>query len=285
LAFPERPLRLYASYWGPPEWARLYPGTSRCELKDPQDLVDFMTEAVQRYAGVIDHWGFYNEPDLGAWGNKGTALGRQTYIDQVVIPGADAIHAANPSAKVVAVEASYLGSGRWYYWLRDVIAQAGDKIDVISQHTYAQNRSTLNSRLNGNTRYGDNPDRWTWVSPSLREVLEYTGWDGPVWLTETGWESYDKPSQDRTQAELLTAFLDDWFTGHPDRDWLDKVFFHSMRDDSWDPDSWGLLWPDGTPKDGFFAYSDFMAAHPVPEPGALTVFGLGGLALLRRRRK
>jgi len=49
-----------------------------------------------RYAGTIQAWGLWNEPNLTQFWS-GT---RQQFIDVVLKPGADAIHAANPSALV-----------------------------------------------------------------------------------------------------------------------------------------------------------------------------------------
>ena len=228
---------------------------------------------------MIDYWGLYNEPDFTSnW--TGT---RGQYIDQIIKPGADAIHASSPSAKVVGPELSHLGSHQWYYWLKDTIEQAGDKIDIISHHTYADSHSTHNSRLNGNTFSGDNPDWWGWINPSLREVLEYTGWDGPVWLTETGWNS-DKSGGQQWQADRLSEFLEDWFGDSPNEDdWLDKVFIYVMADDP-GLDTKGLLEGNGTPKLAYHTYADFIAANPVPEPVTFSLLLLGGLVLLRRKR-
>jgi len=236
-------------------------------LNNTADLTDVLTRAVQRYQGTFDYWGLYNEPDFDSvWtGSRGE------YIDQILKPGADAIHAASPTAKVVGPELSHLGSHQWYYWLKDTLEQAGDKIDIVSHHTYADSRSTHNRRLNGSTRYPNDPDRWEgwslfpfWIgeNPSLREVLEYTGWNGPVWLTETGWNS-DKSGGQPWQADRLSEFLEDWFGDSPNEDdWLDKVFIYVMADDP-GLDTKGLLAADGSPKLAYYTYADFIAANPV----------------------
>ena len=179
----DRPLHVLANLQAPPPWA-VKPGEHPM-LNNTADLTDILTRAVQRYQGVIDYWGLYNEPDCA--GN----LTRDEYINQIFIPGADAIHAASPIAKVVGPELSHLThpdmtDHEWWYWLEGAIEQAGDKIDIVSHHTYGSNW-TLNNRLS-----------------SVRGVLNDAGWDGPVWLTETGRQSGSNPSG---QAAWLSTFL------------------------------------------------------------------------------
>ena len=178
-----RPVHVLANLQIPPAWAVKPGGTGM--LKDVADLKDILTRAVRRYQGVFDYWGLYNEPDCDRnWT-------RDEYINQILIPGADAIHAASPIAKVVGPELSHLThpdmtDHEWWYWLRGAIEQAGDKIDIVSHHTYGSNW-TLNNRLS-----------------SVRGVLNDAGWDGPVWLTETGRQSGSNPSG---QAAWLSTFL------------------------------------------------------------------------------
>ena len=149
----------------------------------------------------------------------------------------------------------------WYYWLAGALEQAGDKIDIVSHHTYGDSRIELNYKLNANTPFGDTPDRWGRKSPSLREVLEYTKWDGPVWLTETGWDSDKAGTSDPPwQVERLGQFLEDWFGDRPkERDWLDKVFIYEMSGSGK-----GLLHHNGTTKKAYHTYAAFIAANPVP---------------------
>ena len=266
----ERPLHVLANLQAPPAWA-VKPGQAGV-LNNTADLTDVLTRAVQRYQGTIDYWGLYNEPDFDSvWtGSRGE------YIDQILKPGADAIHAASPKAKVVGPELSHLGSHQWHYWLKDCLEQASDKIDIVYHHTYADSHSTHNSRLNGDTFFGSSPNYWGWINPSLREVLEYTGWDGPVWLTEAGWNS-DKSGGQPWQAQRLGEFLEDWFGDSPNEDdWLDKVFIYVMSDDP-GRDTKGLLEADGTPKLAYHTYADFIAANPVPEPPAMGDANLDGL--------
>ena len=62
----------------------------------------------------------------------------QQYIDVILKPGADAIHAGNPDAQVAGPDLAHLTShgADWYYWLRDTLQNAGDKLDVVTHHLY-----------------------------------------------------------------------------------------------------------------------------------------------------
>jgi len=79
--------------------------------------------------------------------------------------------------------------------MTEVLEQAGDKVDVVSHHTYprplAASYSTVTNQLNNDTLFGGNPSLWALAAPSLREVLEEAEWEGPVWYTEGGWRRTD----------------------------------------------------------------------------------------------
>jgi hypothetical protein len=213
-----------------------------------------------RYRGKITYWGLWNEPNLPQF----WAGSRDQYIDVILKTGADAIHAGNRGAKVGGPDLAHLVSGDsdWYDWLRESLLEAGDRLDFITHHIYdsSGNRS-VTSKLEASTLFGGHPALWGYVPPSVKEVLESTGWTGkPVWLTETGWES-SRVGESR-QASYYAGLLSDWFTGRSGRGWLTKVFFYELKDSA-DPGSstWGILRPDGSPKPAYDAYQAFAVSH------------------------
>ena len=277
-------LNIFASLGGPPSWALKYPEAQSGEpgyrvIEELDAWYAFVDQSVQRYAGVVDHWGIWNEPDLtGSW--YGT---RQEYIDNIFIPTADVIHAANPDATVVGPGLSMLASdqptGPWYDWLEDLFLQAGDKIDIFDFHAYRDSRSELNFRIawDGDISafYGEPPGTIITTTGSIKANLDVYGWDGPVWLTESGW-GYD-PEDPCYAARRYAETLEDWFTGDPNYDLLDKIFFYHM----WDgpipvEDGKGIFDTDGTPREAYYAYADFISEHPVPEPSTLVLLAIGG---------
>jgi xylan 1,4-beta-xylosidase len=99
------------------------------------DWTDFCTRSVQRYKTSIRAWGFWNEPNLsGSW--SGT---RQQFIDIILKPGADAVHAADRGTIVAGPDLAHLESGGalWYSWLADIIQQMGGRLDVVTHHAYS----------------------------------------------------------------------------------------------------------------------------------------------------
>ncbi len=257
-----RGIRIFATLAYTPQWA-----TSGAEQtgipNNVADWSDFCFKAAQRYP-TIQHWGMWNEANL----DRFWAGTRQQYIDIILKPGADAVHAANPQAKVCAPEMAHLTSGDqdWYYWLRDSINQGADKIDIVTHHLYdSTNNADVTTKLNATTTFGTNPNNWTIVAPSVREVLVNTGWYGsPFWLTETGWESGDVG--EANQANYYNGLLTDWLTGQSGRTWINKFFFYELQDGPTAPGSttWGILRFDYTEKPSYTSYMNFITAHPPP---------------------
>jgi hypothetical protein len=265
----ERDIEIFATLAYTPQWATkgpLFQGVP----DDPADWADFCFRAAKRYKGQIRYWGLWNEPNL----DRFWAGTRQQYIDIILELGADAIHAGNPGAQVGGPELAHLTSGDadWYDWLRDTLLQAGGKLDFVTHHVYdTDGPKDLTKKLAGKTLFGDRPNLWNTVTPTLEEVLKNAGWWGkPVWITETGWES-DEVTEAR-QAEYLRGFLDEWLTGRSGRTWIGKVFVYEMVDPS-APETltWGLVRVNGTRKPSWFAYRDFIAAHPAAP--SLDLFG------------
>lgn len=284
-------LNVFASLGGPPSWALKYPSAQSHEpgyrvIEELSGWYSFVDAAVSRYEGVIDHWGIWNEPDLTAFW-YGT---RQEYIEDIFMPTADIIHAASPTAKLVGPGLSMLASnqptGPWYDWLEDIFVQAGDKIDIFDFHAYRDSRGELNFRIawdgDISALYGQPPGTTFTTTGSIRANLDAYGWEGPVWLTETGWDY--EPDDPYYAANRLTETLEDWCTGEPSRDWLDKIFFYHLWDGPVPVPGEGLFNTDGTPRETFEAYADFIAAHPVPEPSTIALMlAMSALGLPRAR--
>ena len=253
-----RGIEIYASIGETPDWATS--GVPRFSPPDdPAVWAEFCSRAGSRYRGKIRYWGLWNEPNLP----KFWTGSRQQYIDIILKRGADALHAANPSAQVGGPDLAHLtaGDADWYDWLRDVLRQAGDRLDFVTHHVYDDDGPRdITDRLDGSTVFANRPDFWDVVNPSLREVLKNVGWSGPVWITETGWES--ARVGESTQASHLRGLLDEWFTGRPNRVWIGKVFVYELKDGTTpDSPSWGLLRPDRSAKPAFDAYRGFIVDH------------------------
>ena len=258
-----RGIQVLATILYTPAWATS--GRPQTGVPDTAAWADFCRRAAERYRGSIGYWGLWNEPNLAEFWDGS----RQQYIEGLLKPGADAIHAGNPNARVGGPGLAHLGSTHWFDWLDDAIRQAGDHLDFVIHHAYASDSGGVTAKLNDSTAFGGFPGLWSVSPPSLQEVLHDAGWWGrPVWLTETGWQS--KAVGEAQQAAYYTGILDDWYTGRSGQTWLTKLFFYEVKDGtSPTSPSWGILRPDGSEKPAYAAYRDFIAAgQPQPADGA-----------------
>jgi hypothetical protein len=254
-AAQQRQINVLATILYTPAWATSYPTWTG--IPDTTAWVNFCTTAAARYKGSINYWGLWNEPNLAEF----WAGSRQQYIDLLLKPGADAIHAANPMAHVGGPALAHLGSAKWYDWLDDVILQAGDHLDFVTHHVYdTSGNRQVTSKLNDSTVFGNSPELWSIEPPSVREVLHHSGWFGrPFWLTETGWQS--QPNGEAQQAAYYGGMLTDWFTDYPGQTWIDKIFFYEMIDYPPNGTTWGILRADGSAKQAYEVYQNFITAH------------------------
>ena len=248
-----RGLQIYAGLGYTPAWASSG-GQSYSPPTNPADWADYCTQAVNRYKASIHVWEIWNEPNIsGFWGGT-----RQQYISNILIPAADAIHAADPTAKVAAPEISRCCSGNT--WMTDVLNQAGNKIDIIAHHQYDYNDPQ--QRLSASTLSID----------QMHNLIVSLGYGNkPIWVTECGWTSDGAGNSETTQANNLVAML----KGMETRPWLQNFMWYQIWEGP--TDLFGLLRQDESRKPAWYAYRDYIfasnwgpqtpfggAARPVP---------------------
>ncbi|MCK6512915.1 PKD domain-containing protein [Myxococcota bacterium] len=258
-------LNVYATLAYAPNWAASsVQANERSGPKDPADWSRFVQAVVSRYKGKISHWGIWNEPNLThfLWFADSTPRAQriQTYLQTILLPGSQAVKAADPDAVVVALDLAHLGGSSlenkahaWQPWLEEVLKQAKGSIDVISHHTY---QSDYMRSLDGSV--------WPWEYPSFLSTVQAQGAaQKPIWITEIGWKT-DEISE-AAQATEYTKMLDTMLG----RAWWKRVFPYELRDDPNIPDKWGIVRADGQRKPAWTAYRDLIKARqPVPRAGA-----------------
>lgn len=262
-----RGIEVFASLAYTPPWA-----TSGAAVTgvpdDPAQWAEVCGAAAARYRNTIRHWGVWNEPNL----DKFWSGSRQQYVDVLLKPCADAIHAANPAAQVGGPDLAHLTSGDtdWYDWLLEILQDAGDRLDFVTHHVYdSDGHRDVGDRLDGSTVFGTRPGLWDAVNPSVEEVLKEAGWSKPVWITETGWNTADV--SEGQQAAWLGGLLTDWFTGNPNRSWVQKVFFYELVDGPPPGPGWGILRADRSAKPAYDTYRAFIGSHTSQRDGAVPV--------------
>jgi hypothetical protein len=235
------------------------------------DWTSFLTAAVSRYGAEVKAWGMWNEPNLGEF-FKGT---RDDYVNEILVPGSAAVHAACPDCQVMGPELATLRNASWdategqcvgnqcrfngwNYSLIHVLQAAGDSIDVVTHHKYTDPASGWWSEaLDG---------QWQVIqlTDGIKTVTDQYAPGKPVWITELGWES--EPYGDVTNAyaaDMLTQMYQDMdqviagtMPGVTNQPWpeLARLFWYDVQDDP-NGYSWGLIDETGVPKPPYDAYA------------------------------
>ena len=163
---------------GIPDWARDRQGVPRglaLPADDPGNTwAVFVTQAVERYAGRIDRWIIWNEPDIDDPEAPGhTWDGDIEQFAQLQRVAYLAAKAANPDAVVHLGAFTYFWDPGYFARLLDVLAAdpaaaANDfYFDVATAHLYFQPNAVYN------------------VLYAFQQLLADHGLDKPIWLVET----------------------------------------------------------------------------------------------------
>jgi hypothetical protein len=253
-----------------PAWSR--PSTSTRDVEppsDPQDLADFMGYVAGRYAGQVDAWEVWNEPNHRYYWYWDT----QDPADYVPLLKASytAIKAADPSTKVLIGGLAFND----YPWLEGAYAaepNLGNYFDVVSLHPY-----TYTAPPEAIERNGDG--RMTKESfPAYREVrktlVDHGDSDKPIWLTEIGWSKCSKPPQWCLDSEATVAdYLTRAYRLIEQDPYVQVGLWYMLRNSWWahDADTWeeqlGLMRTDFSPKPSYFAFRNYGAAGSTGSAG------------------
>jgi hypothetical protein len=141
---------------------------------DPADYAAFAAMLAHRYAGRVDAWEVWNEPDIRLFWRPEPDSRR--YAEMLIAAHA-AIKAANPSATVVGGSVTFGNTG----FVEDLYRHgAGDSFDALSVHPYTLRRAP-----------DDEEDRFhslTAILDDMRGLMVAQGdGDKPIWVTELGW--------------------------------------------------------------------------------------------------
>lgn len=267
-----------------------------------QDWTDFVTAAVGRYGGQVKAWGMWNEPNLSQF-FQGT---RDQYVQGILIPGSDAVHAACADCKVLGPELAHLRGANWDAdegqcafnecifngWevsLREILIAAGPSIDIISHHKYTDPATTFWSEAI------DGQFLLIQYMHGIKEITDAHAPGKPVWITEMGWETTPggEHSPEYAGDQLYEAYgilpevqAGTW-SGTNAGAWpeLQRMFWYDLTDDPtihpWGQYTWGLLDANGQPKQTWYAYQDAVtdlggcADIAPPDPGTGTGGGTG----------
>ena len=242
-------LSVYATIAYTPGWANgnagiNYPAVNINEWKN------FVAIVISRYKAKIKYWGIWNEPNLRNF----FALGKDTFVQQVLLPAVQTIRAVDPAAFIVGPELSHkTESGmEWYFWLKYILDNAGGYFDIISHHIYEDLGVYVMYEL---LEQGDQ------LIPAVKRIIEESGQGGkPFWITETGWNT-------SKFSELMQSLrYQDMLLTRARKDYPQKIFFYEIIDDPNSTMPFGILRSNGEAKPAYNTYRDYIAGL-IPDPG------------------
>jgi polysaccharide biosynthesis protein PslG len=255
-----RGLKMYGTLAYTPSWASGQPDPAVPPVQ-PGDWTTFVTAVVGRFRGTVSHWGIWNEPNLPGYGKMTPA----EYRDVLLKPGYGAVKAADPGAQVVSADLLVTSGQKWWEWMAGIYGGGGAAFtDVVSCHVYenAGPDRVLEVFEKGKRLFGESamfcPAFLYGALPQFQPILhvrQQLGLDGkPLWLTETGWRTkfQDRPGEvtEAAQSANYLTLLRRAFAENA-APWLERVFFYELKDDPAIADRWGVLFPDGQPKQCF----------------------------------
>ncbi len=241
----------------PPAWATRdgsTPANLSLPIDDPRNAwASFVRYMVQTYAGRINQWIIWNEPDIPSGTLGSTWAGTVQEYYQLVKDAAEVAKAFDPSEQVIVAGTTY-----WVDVTRNqplfidrlaavaandpTAAANGYYFDAVDLHVY--------SRVSDVMR----------IAQIYRQTLQSHGINKPLWLSESNAAPYDDPATPRTpdlmhdtlaeQADfVIEAFAYGLAAG------IQRLSIFRIADDPTDLSGpWGLLHYDGTPRPAFSAF-------------------------------
>jgi polysaccharide biosynthesis protein PslG len=208
------------------------------------DWENFVRITVNRYKNKVKYWDIWNEPNSLDF----FALGKDVFVEKIFLPAAKVIRSADPSAFIVGPGLAHLNSlnAEWYFWLKYILTECRDYIDIVSHHIYKNEGVYYIYEL---LEIGEA------LLPSVQSIIEETGHGSkPLWITETGWDTLE--FSENVQAERYLEMLQK----QREKRYPDKIFFYEIIDDpSPGIDPWGILRSDRSEKPAYNVYKDFIA--------------------------
>lgn len=255
-AATSRGLKVLAVLAYGPAWASVGDTKSDGSSNDvpkPGTYATFVTAAVAHFGSNVIAYELWNEPNLGQF-FEGTP---QTYASNVLVPGADALHAACAKCLAVGPGLATVG-GQYDVWMDASLTAAADKLDVISGHIYAGFPDPSNTIGKTSDSFLDKLESHrilklgnviVYEGPlSFKEVLDKHQVTKPFWITETGMEA---PISDPVALAAQTVYVRHVLETMLARPWWSNTIFYEGFDEPNTGYTWGFALDDPTAKLGY----------------------------------
>ena len=271
----------------PPAWAvnqGSVPQNLHLPWNDPTNYWgQFVYKLAQTYAGRVDTWIIWNEPDFPLGDALSTWAGSAEDYYYLLKDADLAIKAANPKATVVFAGTTYwadVNAGRTLFFQRTLEAAMKD--------------DAANAKANG--FYFDAVDIHLYSSPLdlyrvpqvYKQIMTNFGISKPIWISETNVLPYDDPGNETPpgafraslyeQADyIIRAFAMAIAAG------VQKISVYKLVDgDISQRMPWGMVRNDGTLRPEYVAYQ--VAASHFANPGNVTYTNSNGVDVIEMNR-
>lgn len=235
---------LYGALWSNPEAKDIF------WPPDPDDFAEYASTTAKRYAGRLEGWEIWNEPNGGFRFWKPTLSGDPVAYGTLLAKAETAIHDKDPSARVLlggTVFTPQLIEGAMQ-WLGEAYAARPDlaqSFDVAGIHTYMAYPPRVPPESSDDT------------DPPLEAKIQMHAWlleqhgaaDKEMWITEIGWPVAGEVGEAEQASYTVRATILAARAG------AGGIFWYTLRDgpfpEEWPPeDAFGLLRYDPDPAAG-----------------------------------
>ena len=221
----------------------------------------FAREAVKRFAGKVDYWQIWNEPNSGYWNGKPEEYAR------LLAAAGKTIHKTNPNAKVLGFNTAFCD----VLWAEKILSLVPyDCFDIACFHPYRPPSAPedsfdwweLDQYVKSWHKYDLTSDyplvhkTFLQQTDELESVMAKFGKPKPMWITEICWNSHIHPygTSELRQADMVVRF---YLLATASRK-IEKVFWWTLKDAGArqfdQADMVGLMRNDLQPKYAYYAY-------------------------------
>ncbi len=207
---------------------------------DPNNLwANFVRTIVARYAGRIDHWTIWNEPEIPASSPDMTWGGSMDDFIQLLRVAYTVARETNPNAVVHMAAVTHWYNEHWFGQFLDALtadpnaAANNYYFDVATFHLYHE------------------PEKIYDVVAHYRRMMLDHGLAKPIWIAETN-AYLSRVSEDEQASFIVQAFSLEIAAG------AERIAVYKMADTATDqaadPEPFGLVRMDGSRRAAFTAY-------------------------------
>jgi hypothetical protein len=207
---------------------------------DPNNLwANFVREIVTRYAGRIDHWTIWNEPEISPTSPDATWGGSMEDFIQLLRVAYIVADQANPNATIHMAGMTHWHNDLWFGQFLDALVADPEAraynyyFDVATLHLYHE------------------PEKVFEITTSYYREMRDRGIYKPIWIAETN-AYLSRVSEDEQAYFIFQAFALEIAAG------AQRIGVYKMADTATDsaadPEPFGLVRMDGSRRPAFEAY-------------------------------